>query len=174
MISFNWLFAQSALEYLRTHFKYLPPASEGWREVIFSLCVSVPPWGGGAGQVPPIQVRSQEGGMVDTPIPSKVPLPPQSRSDPRMGGRAGTPAPPSRSDPRIGGGYPPPPHPGQIPGWGQGQGRSTPHPGQIPGRGGGGTPYWNSIACACYTAGGMPLAFTQEDFLVINAINNLY
>ena len=25
---------------------------------------------------------------------------------------------------------------------------------------------WNSIACTCYTAGGMPLAFTQEDFLV--------
>ena len=24
----------------------------------------------------------------------------------------------------------------------------------------------NSIACACYMAGGMPLAFTQEDFLV--------
>ena len=30
----------------------------------------------------------------------------------------------------------------------------------------GGTPYWNSIACACYAAGSMPLAFTQEDFLV--------
>ena len=30
---------------------------------------------------------------------------------------------------------------------------------------GGGT-YWNSIACTCYAAGGMPLAFTQEDFLV--------
>ena len=25
----------------------LPPASEGWREVIFSLCVSVHTWGGG-------------------------------------------------------------------------------------------------------------------------------
>ena len=31
---------------------------------------------------------------------------------------------------------------------------------------GGGYPYRNSIACTCYTAGGMPLAFTQEDFLV--------
>ena len=33
-------------------------------------------------------------------------------------------------------------------------------------RTGGGTPYWSSIACTCYVAGGMPLAFTQEDFLV--------
>ena len=30
----------------------------------------------------------------------------------------------------------------------------------------GGTPYRNSIACTCYAAGGMPLAFTQKDFLV--------
>ena len=34
-------------------------------------------------------------------------------------------------------------------------------------RGGGGTLYWNSIVCTCYAAGGMPLAFTQEYFLVI-------
>ena len=32
----------------------------------------------------------------------------------------------------------------------------------------GGTPppHQSSIACTCYAAGGMPLAFTQEDFLV--------
>ena len=41
-----------------------------------------------------------------------------------------------------------------------------PCPGQIPGRGGGGTSYWSSIACTCYLAGSVPLAFTQEDFLV--------
>ena len=33
-----------------------------------------------------------------------------------------------------------------------------------------GTPIWNSIACTCYAAGGMPLAFTQEDFLVVEII----
>ena len=33
---------------------------------------------------------------------------------------------------------------------------------------GGGAPYWSSIACTCYAAGGMPLAFTQEDFLVVH------
>ena len=83
---------------------------------------------------------------------------PPSRSDPRTGVEgAGTP--PSRSDPRTGGrsraGTSPAPHPGQIPGWGrQGDG------------GAGGYPYWNSIMCACYAAGGMSLAFTQEDFLV--------
>ena len=59
--------------------------------------------------------------------------------------------------------------------------QSDSHPCQIPGQGGrggnppiqvrsqdwgGGTPYWNSIACTCYAAGGMPLASTQEYFLV--------
>ena len=32
----------------------------------------------------------------------------------------------------------------------------------------GDTPNWNSIACTCYAASGMPFAFTQEDFLVEN------
>ena len=49
-------------------------------------------------------------------------------------------------------GWVPPPTPPTPP---------PPNRAQIPGRGGaGGTPYWNSIPCACYTAGGMPLAFT--------------
>ena len=51
------------------------------------------------------------------------------------------------------GGTPPPPA-----GWG------TP-PRRGP-RSGGDTPNWNSMACTCCAAGGMPLAFTQEDFLV--------
>ena len=98
-------------------------------------------------------------------------VPPHPGSDPRMGGWGWVPpCRPSRSDPRTGmGGWEcgyPLPHPGQIPGRG-GQGRVPPHPGQIPGWGVGGTPYWNSIACACYAAGGMPLAFTHEDFLVL-------
>ena len=72
-----------------------------------------------------------------------------------------------------GGAGTPPPQPGQISGWGEWvrsdlrmggawvppQARSDP-------RTGGGVPHWNSIACTCYAAGGMPLAFTQEDFLV--------
>ena len=33
----------------------------------------------------------------------------------------------------------------------------------------GGTPYWSSIVCTCYAAGGVLLAFTQEDFLVAKA-----
>ena len=28
------------------------------------------------------------------------------------------------------------------------------------------TPNWNNTACNCYGAGGMPLTFTKEDFLV--------
>ena len=100
----------------------LPPASEGWREVIFSLCVSVHTSTGGGGRVgtPPIQVRSQDrGGRAGVGTPP-------SRSDPRRG--VGTP--PSRSDHykmiTRWGGYPPF-HPGQIPGWGgRGQGRGYP------------------------------------------------
>ena len=33
-----------------------------------------------------------------------------------------------------------------------------------------GYPLQNSIACTCYVAGCMPLAFTQEDFLVVFSI----
>ena len=44
----------------------------------------------------------------------------------------------------------------------------APCPGQVPGQdgGGGSSPNQNSMVCTCYAAGGMPLAFTQEDFLV--------
>ena len=50
----------------------------------------------------------------------------------------------------------------------------TPHPVQI--LGWGGTPYRSSIACTCYTAVGMPLAFTQDDFLVFwdNQYQNIH
>ena len=33
-----------------------------------------------------------------------------------------------------------------------------------------GYPNQNSIACTCYAAGGIPLSFTQEDFLVFNLV----
>ena len=53
------------------------------------------------------------------------------------------------------GGYPP--HLGRYP---HHQGRYPPTMVGTP------PPHQNSIACACYVVGGMPLAFTQEDFLV--------
>ena len=48
----------------------------------------------------------------------------------------------------------------------------SPHPsqdgeGRQPGQDGGGTPNQNRTACTCCVAGGMPLTFMQEDFLVI-------
>ena len=57
------------------------------------------------------------------------------------------------------GGYP-------RPGMGYPQPPSTPVQIRSQVRTGGGTSNWNCIACP-YTAGGMPLAFTQEDFLVV-------
>ena len=99
---------------------------------------------GGKGGYPllPIQDRSQDGGAWVSPI--------QVRSLDRGGrDRASTPPPhPIQARSQEGGGEGVPPN--QI--------RSDPRME--------GTPYWNSIACACYVAGGMPLAFTQEDFLV--------
>ena len=56
--------------------------------------------------------------------------------------------------PSVGLGYLP------LAGWGT--------PVQVPGQEGGATPNWNRIACTCYTAGGMSLAFTQKDFLVLH------
>ena len=44
--------------------------------------------------------------------------------------------------------------------------RVPPCPGQVPGQDRG-TPNGNSTACTCYTADGVPLAFTQEDFTVL-------
>ena len=80
-----------------------------------------------------------------------------------MGGQV----PPIQVRSQKGGGVGQVPHPLPIQGRSQdgGQGGySSPCPGQIPGWGS--TPYWKSIACTCYTAGSMPLAFTQEYFLV--------
>ena len=59
--------------------------------------------------------------------------------------------------------------------WGGGTPFSGPGGGYPPRRSGRGTPPGkgypppgSSIACTCYAAGGMPFAFTQEDFLVHN------
>ena len=121
---------------------------------MFSLC---PPlrevpvsqvWG-----VPPSQV--QVGGY---------PLSRFRWGDPFPGPGLGDPLPRSRQ-----GRYPFPgpdrgyPHPGRgYPTW-----EGVPPPIQVRSQYGGSTPYRSSIACTCYAAGGVPLAFTQEDFLVI-------
>ena len=122
--------------WIRYCLEYLPPASEGWRKVMFSLC---PPFGGGT----PSQVwvggtLARSGWWGDTP------------SQVWVGG----------TQPGLdGGGYP-----GQV--WMVG----VPQPGLD----GGGYPGYppppirqSSIVSTCYAAGGMPLAFTQEDFLVV-------
>ena len=43
--------------------------------------------------------------------------------------------------------------------------------GPADGGGGGVQPRQDNIGSTCYTAGGMPLAFTQEDFFVLNVLN---
>ena len=65
--------------------------------------------------------------------------------------------------PGGGRGYPPVQVKSQDGGGGRGQAGGV-LPVQVRSRGG--YPYRNSIACTCYAAGGMPLAFTQGDFLV--------
>ena len=152
---------------------FLPPASEGWGKVIFSLCVSVHTSTGGGTPHPLTGVppSGPDWGVPPffptgvTPILSDgVPL----IQVPDQGGgtltwEGGTPSRPGKGVPpwsRPGEGIPPPPPPIQT--W-----EGVP-PVQVRSQdgGGGSTPNWNSIACTCYAAGGMPLAFTQEDFLL--------
>ena len=123
---------------------YRPP-SEGWGKVIFSVCPHLP-WGGG--------------GTTSQVWVGGYPISGLGRGGP--GGGGGTP-----SQVQVGG-YP-------IPGPGRG---GTPSQVQVggypipgPGRGVPVVPP-PGIASTCYgyAAGGMPLAFTQEDFLVIKII----
>ena len=142
--------------------KLLPPASEGWGEVIFSVCVS-PHLGGGTpsswrGWGYPLPRSWHGGGLFSWwgyPIPG-----PGGRGLPHPRSRWGVP----HSQVQAGG-YP---IPGPVGG--------TP----FPGTGGGvpfprsrwGVPHQTSTACTCYAAGSMPLAFTQEDFLVGEIISD--
>ena len=66
-------------------------------------------------------------------------------------------------------GTPPGGGPGTPPGGGtrSGPGPGTPPQGGYPVRWGGGVPGQDNRRSTHYTAGGMPLAFTQEDFLVL-------
>ena len=124
-------------------FSLLPPASQGWGKVLFSVCLSVHISGGvpqsGLGGVP----HPKSGGY---PIPGLDGVPPSQTWD-------GVPP------PRPGTGYP------RILGWGTPPdlGRGTLPPPDL--RWGTPPPTWD-IASTCYAVGGMPLAFTQEDFLV--------
>ena len=128
----------------------LPPASEGWGEVIFLVCLSVHTWEG-----------------VPHPTDGGYPLPRSGQGAPHLADGG---VPPSQV---WTGGYPiqlTEGTPSQV--WRGGYPiqltGGTPFPGLDrevpPGRG---TPlHQTSTACTCYAAGGMPLAFTQEDFLV--------
>ena len=143
---------------------FLPPASEGWGFSLFTL---------GGGGVP--RPRSGVGGGVPCPrsgwwggYPGQVwggggtqpGLDGGGAPQPGLDGGGGTPA-------RSGwwGGYP-----SQV--WMVGGGYLGYPPGQVWMVVGGvprvtPTPIrQSSIASTCYTVGGMPLAFTQEDFLV--------
>ena len=80
---------------------------------------------------------------------------------PRGGYLTGYPSPGGPGTPPGRSGYPPGGVPDWVPPWG---GPGTP-PGGL-GTPPGGVPSKDNIGSICYTAGGMPLAFTQEDFLV--------
>ena len=141
-------------------------------KLLFSVCQSTSRregWEGGVTHILPIRggtpILPNQGGRYSHPSQLRRGVP---SSQVRMGGVI--------PHPRSGHGvslsqiwamgYP---HPRSwdtpIPGWGY-------YPDQVPGQEGG-TPNWNSIGCTCYTAGGMPLAFTQEDFLFIFNFTNV-
>ena len=179
----------------RCIYKLLPSASQrnGEGNVFTDVCPSTPIGGTPIWPIrglPPSQIR-----IGDTPSQVRMggghPLPRSgcggTPSQVRMGGE-GTP-----SQVRMGGGYPLA-RSGQegtpFPGWDEGgvchprSGWRYPFPGQYggylgyplsvawgPRSGWGGTPNWNSMACTCLAAGGMPLAFTQEDFVVEQIIS---
>ena len=109
---------------LRWDLRLLPPASEGWREVIFSVCPHLRGMGGGY----PISGLGG-GGYPISGLGRGYPIPGPGGGGPH---------------PRSGG---------------------VPHP--MSGGGTLGTPPRIASTCYSYAAGGMPLAFTQEDFLVL-------
>ena len=200
----------------------LPPTSEEWGKVLFSVCLSVHISGGegvpqsGRGVPHPrsgwgVPIPGLAGGGTPPQIwPWRVPYP--------RSGQGGTPFQVwlGGGYPRSGPGYPPIPRTWYVAppdlgfctppdlGWGNPPdlGCDTPwtwdwvpswtwdgvppRPGMVnhppPLDLGQGTPRtWDgvpprqiSIASSCYTAGGMPLAFTQEDFLVSIDFNESY
>ena len=116
-----------------------------------------------------LSVNSSGGGGTPSQVWTRgVPHPRSGQAPPQPDLEWGTPP------PRLGMGYPPRHRTGVPPsdlGWGIPPGHETGYPpgpemGYPPGHGTGYPPRQISIASTCYTAGGMPLAFTQEDFLV--------
>ena len=129
------------LEHCNYKLQLLPPASEGWGKVLFSVCLSVHTSTGGGGLPQP----GLDGGGVPRPGLD--------------GGGQGIP----QSGLDGGGGYP-----SQV--WMVG---GVPQPGLDGGRVPGVPPIrQSSIASTCYPAGGPPLAFTQEDFLLLSLFCN--
>ena len=133
---------------------YRPHPKDGEGNV-FSL--SAPGWGGGYPY--PIMFCNISQNAMAQPLGG---LPCQVQ--PGGGYRGGGHTPPARSAGGVPGRgvpwqggtqvrYPLPPHPRQV-SWGGGGYPAGGYPGQ------------DNIGSTCYTAGGMPLAFTQEDFLV--------
>ena len=128
--------------------KLLPPASEGWGKVMFSVCSHL------GGYPYPIMLCNITQNAMGQPggYPAR-----SSRGGTLPGGT-------------LAGGYPGGgvTWPGGYPGWGYpGQGGTL--AGGYPGWGvpwPGGVPSQDNIGSTCYMAGSMPLAFTQEDFLV--------
>ena len=152
----------------------LPPASEGWGKVIFSVCSHLRGWGGSGRWYP--RPRSGGGGVPQPGLDGEggVPWPGLDGGGctPARSGWWGVPQPGldgGGGDPgqiwMVGRGVPQPGldggggTPSQV--W---MGGGVPCPG-LDGGGGRGVP--GSIASTCYAAAGMPLAFTQEDFLVL-------
>ena len=131
---------------------FLPPASEGWGKVLFSVCLSVHISEGTPSQVWPGGLphpRSGWGGGTQSQV--------WSGGNPRSG-QGGT-------HPRSGQWYPPMTRSG----WGTPQdlGWGTPWTWDwVPPRPGTGYPPSSIARRTWYVVGNMPLAFMQEDFLV--------
>ena len=128
---------------------FLPPASEGWREVIFSVW---PHLFGGRGGAPDPALDG--GGYPIQPWMGGGYLIQPWRGYPIQPWTGGVPY------PALDGGVPQP--------WTGG----TPSRGGTPShvRGGGVPPTEIASSCYGYAAGGVPLAFTQEDFLVVSKV----
>ena len=103
--------------------------------------------------VPSSQVRT--GGIPPSQVRTGYPLPRSGQGTPSQVRLRGTPHP----GPRSGWGVPGVPPASRI-GYPPAAGWGTPPSSRSQVRTGGETPNWNSMACTCYAAGGIPLAFT--------------
>ena len=156
---------------MKSYLKYLPPAYVVRREGNSFTLFVCPHLGGYPYPIMLCNISQnamrQWGGSGNPPggVPGQVPPPGGVRVPPRGGTRSGTPqggpgTPPGGYPVRYPGGFwvhPPGGYPVRYPPGGGTQ-SGTP-PGGVPGQ--------DNRRSTHYTAGGMPLAFTQEDFLVV-------